>query len=529
MSGVHGGELVARALECQGVQRVFSVCGIHVQPVYEGCAARSIDIVDTRHQQAAAFAADAQARLSGRPSVVVATAGPGLTNSVTALVNARHAEVPVVCIAGAPPVALAGRGALHEMDALGLLAQATKWSANVLDISRIEESVHNAFAVAQSGIPGPVLLQFPLDVLMQRAPPARSTSARSRPSRPAASAEQLRQVAGLLQEAQRPVLIVGSQLRWSQHADAVQAAAAQLNLPVFLNGMARGALPKDHPSLFSRSRKKALRESDLVLLLGTSLDFRVGYGLGSEWNPDGRLVHVHLDPAELCRNRPDALGILADCGEFLSQLSKLTASELDPRWNDQLRDLENRAEPAAVPEKGAPPCGQLVCEELATRLGPDDVLIADGGDFVATATRSIGLSDRQTWLDPGPFGALGVGCGYALAAGLERPEGRSVVLCGDGAFGLSALEFEALGRHRLNPVFIIGNDAAWGQVRRLQRQQGVEQPLGTELSYARYDHVVQALGGRGYWVDRYEDLGPALDGAFAADVPSCVNVRLGGG
>jgi acetolactate synthase-1/2/3 large subunit len=297
--------------------------------------------------------------------------------------------------------------------------------------------------------------------------------------------------------------------------------------------MARGALAPDHPSLFSHSRKHALSRSDLVFVLGTPLDFRVGYGRPPLWNDAARVIQVDLDPAQLGHNRTLELGIQSDIGYFLEALCEQASGKVAPAWLQELAEVEEVEEVkrASLREEieahKNPPNPLRVCHELGKRLGANDIVIGDGGDFVASAANVLTLSWPQLWMDPGPLGTLGIGPGYALAASAARPEGRTVILFGDGAFGLSAMEFEVLVRHKRPVVAVIGNDAAWTQIRRGQIQiYGEERAVATRLDYTRYDQVVQALGGRGYWVERVEELGPALDGAFATDLPSVVNVRI---
>jgi acetolactate synthase-1/2/3 large subunit len=334
----------------------------------------------------------------------------------------------------------------------------------------------------------------------------------------------------MLDAAERPCFIVGSQLRWSPRRTILERATRHLAVPFFLNGMARGALGSEHPCLFSHARKHALSRSDLVVVLGTPLDFRVGYGRAPLWNDDARVVQVDIDAAQLGHNRTLDLGIQSDVGYFLEALCETAAAKTAPTWMAELEEIERQKRTSLREEIDThtnPPNPLRVCHELGKRLGKNDIVIGDGGDFVASAANVLPLEWPQLWMDPGPLGTLGIGPGYALAASLARPEGRTVILFGDGAFGLSAMEFEALVRHKRPVVAVIGNDAAWTQIRRGQIQiYGEERAVATQLEYSRYDQVVQALGGKGYWVERIEELGPALDGAFAANVPSCVNVRI---
>jgi acetolactate synthase-1/2/3 large subunit len=530
MGQVHGGRLVAQALKRHGIDVVFTLCGGHIQAIYDGCIDEGIAIYDTRHEQTAAFAADAHARVTGKPGVALVTAGPGVTNAVTAMANAQRAGVPMVCIGGAGPRSLSDMGSLQDIDSVRLMTPVSKWAVQIPETRRIKEYVDSAFRIAQAGLPGPVYLEVPLDLLMDSASDEQPPTSPMSPPRPAADPASIEHTARLLDACERPCFIVGSQLRWSPRRTILERAARHFSVPFFLNGMARGALGSDHPHLFSHARKHALSRSDLVIVLGTPLDFRVGYGRSPAWNADARVVQVDLDAAQLGHNRTLDLGIQADVGYFLEALCERASAKTAPMWVQELDEVEQKKRASIREEIDTyrnPPNPLRVCYELGKRLGKNDIVIGDGGDFVASAANVLPLEWPQLWMDPGPLGTLGIGPGYALAASLARPDGRTVILYGDGAFGMSAMEFEVLARHKRPVVAVIGNDAAWSQIRRGQVQiYGEERAVATRLDYTRYDLVVQALGGKGYWVERIEELGPALDGAFAADVPSCVNVRI---
>jgi acetolactate synthase-1/2/3 large subunit len=301
-------------------------------------------------------------------------------------------------------------------------------------------------------------------------------------------------------------------------------------VPFYLNGMARGALPIDHPGLLSRSRRHALERSDLVFVFGTPFDFRLDYGRAGTFNPDAAVVQVDLEGAELGRNRAVAEAIHGDSGLVLEQLIEAAVPKLATSWVETLRGEENarRAKmQAEIASESDPPNPLRVAAEVGKRLGPNDIVIGDGGDFVASAANVIPLAWPQLWMDPGPLGTLGIGPGYAMAAKLCRPDARVVIMFGDGAFGLHAMEFEAMVRQNIPVVAVIGNDAAWTQIRRGQVMlYGEERAVATKLTHTRYDRVIEALGGKGFWVERVADLGPALDAAFASDVPACVNVKI---
>ncbi len=532
MTQVHGGKLVAQALKRHGVTHVFTLCGGHIQAIYDGCLDEGIRVVDVRHEQTAGHAADGYARVTGRPGVCLVTAGPGITNAVTAVASAQRAGVPMLCIGGAGPKALCDMGSLQDMDSVTLMRPLCKWSVQVPEARRLKEYIDSAFRIAQAGVPGPVYLEMPLDLLMSWADDAEpDTAPMARPPRPAGDPDSIARAAELLRAAERPSFVVGAQLRWSENREMLREFADRVEAPFFLNGMARGGLPAKHPGLFTRSRRLALAESDLVFMFGTPFDFRVDYGRPPTWNPKAKVVQVDLDGAELGRNRAVTVGIHGDTGLVLRSLLDACGSKDASAWRATVRAAEDRAQAkirAEIEAESEHPNPLRVCHELGRRLGPRDIVIGDGGDFVATAAYVIPIEWPQLWMDPGPLGTLGIGPGYAMAAALTRPDARTVLVYGDGSFGFHAAEFEAMARQGLPVVAVIGNDASWTQIRRGQvAMYGEGRAVATSLAYTRYDKAVEALGGQGFWVEQMADLGPALDAAFAAGVPACVNVKIG--
>jgi acetolactate synthase-1/2/3 large subunit len=450
-----------------------------------------------------------------------------------------------VCIGGAGPKLLCDMGSLQDMDAVTLMRPITKWSVQVPDVARIAEYIDSAFRIAQANVPGPVFLEMPLDLLMNMADDALPATNAMTPPRPAPDSHAIDRAIEMLSNAKKPCFLVGSQLRWGTYPDVLEslrAAADRFRAPFFLNGMARGALPADHPALFSRSRKFALAESDLVFVFGTPFDFRVDYGRTPTWNANVKIIQVDLDGAELGRNRKIDLAIHADTGTTIRELvlhskNARHAKAIDARgseWLDAVRaeETKRRAKMLVEMESDASPPNPLrVCAEIGKHLKPNDVVIGDGGDFVATAAYVLKLSAPQLWMDPGPLGTLGVGPGYAMAAKLMRPDANVVLVYGDGSFGLHALEFEAMARQGIGVVAVIGNDAAWTQIRRGQLEfYGPERAVATSLDYTRYEKIVEACGGFGAWVDDVKELAPALVAAFAFATknkkPACVNVKI---
>jgi acetolactate synthase-1/2/3 large subunit len=371
---------------------------------------------------------------------------------------------------------------------------------------------------------------MPLDLLMNFADEndLPMTKPLAAPPRPAGDPRAIAAAAALLESAQKPVLLVGTQIRWSPVKDELRSFAEKIGAPVYLNGMARGGLPFEHPLLFSRSRKFALGNADLVIVIGTPFDFRLEYGRAFG---GAKIVQIDLDGAELGRNRAIDVAIHADGGLALEALAKdaknpgrLASWVADVRAQETKQRAKMEAE---IGSDASPPNPLRVCAELGKRLGKNDIVIGDGGDFVATAAYVLKLEWPQLWMDPGPLGTLGVGPGYAMAAKLARPDARVVLVYGDGSFGLHGIEFEAMARQNIPVVAIIGNDAGWTQIRRGQVElYGAERAVATGLEYTRYEKIVEACGGFGAWVEKIEELGPALDAAFACGKPACVNVKI---
>ena len=538
MSEIHGGRIVARALKAEGVPYVFTLCGGHVMPIYDGCIDEGIRVVDVRHEQTAAHAADGWARVTGRPGVAIVTAGPGLTDAVTGVASAHRANIPMLIFGGQGPRPFADMGSLQDMNHVELMRPITKWSVSVPEGRRLAEYVSMAFRIATTGLPGPVYLEMPIDQLFNTYDPERLTfpTKYRTDAGTAGDPEYIERAFDLLRTAQRPVALVGSQLRWSKRREAYPAFAQTFGMPIYVNGLGRGSLPPDNPYFFSQTRKDALKQADVVLIFGTPLDFRLGYGRESHFSPTAAIIQVDLDGAEIGRNRPIDIGIVGDTGIVMQQLSALagthgfSATMVKP-WLDEMRSRERQKwerMQAEMTSEAVPINPLRACKEIADALGKDAIVIGDGGDFVATAASVVRIYEQGHWLDPGPLGTLGVGPGYAMAAKLAKPSNPVVIVYGDGSFGLHGMEFEAMVRQKINVVGVIGNDAAWQQIRRGQVQlYGEERAVATALSFAHYERVVEALGGHGEYVERPEQIRPALERALGAGKPALVNIKLG--
>ena len=544
-----GGHLVAEELHRAGVRDLFTLCGGHIAPIYDGCLRYGIRLIDTRHEQAAAHAGDGYARLTRGVGVALVTAGPGVTDAVTGLANAFQANVPLVVLGGAAEVRSAGRGALQEMEQLPMMRSITKWCATATDPRRLRELVQTAIRHALSGVPGPVFLELPFDTLMSQVDDNELVKPPPLPPWPRTQADpaQIEAVAALLAKANKPVIIAGSQVYWEKGAEVLQKLAEATGIPVVMNGMGRGVLAADHPQALNLARKKALRGTDVALIIGTPLDFRLGFGAGI--NPAAKIIQLDRDVTQLGKNRETELALGGNVqlvlGQLLAALAGDASSALCARlrpWNDELRaeEAKQRAQLVVHMHATKRPINhyQLAAAlgealgagpEGTGHIGDDAIVIGDGGDCVALASKVLPLSRGGQWMDPGPLGCLGVGAPFALAAKALDPKDhkRVVVLSGDGSFGLNGFDFETCVRFGMKVTVVVGNDAAWGQIRGPQVMLfGTERSPATKLSPTRYDQVVEAFGGVGYNVEDPAELLPTLRRAIEHPQVACVNVAL---
>jgi acetolactate synthase-1/2/3 large subunit len=529
----HAGALAVAVARAHGVRAMFTLSGAHVFPLYDGAvkAEPPLPIVDVRHEQTAVFAAEATAKLTRTPGLAVLTAGPGVTNGVSAVATAHVNGSPMLVIGGRAPAYRWGTGALQEFDHPPLLAPVTKAARTVHEPTRVAAEVSAALDLATAAHRGPVFLDVPMDVLFGGGEVELPVPAPAAPVEPDPDA--LRAAAEALAAARRPVLVLGSDV-WSGRAEgSARALAEELGLPVIPNGAARGILPPGHRLLVSRARSGALRGADLVVVAGTPLDFRLGYGSfgGADGQPPARVVHLGDHAAQLATHVELAAGVSGDLGLILEGL-RAAVSVTGPRpevadWSAQLRarHLAAVAQDAELLTADTDPVhpGRIYGELLA-QLDEDAVVIGDGGDFVSFAGRFVEPARPGGWLDPGPFGCLGTGLGYAIAARLARPSSQVVLLLGDGAAGFSLMDVDTLVRHRLPVVIVVGNNGMWGLEKFPMQTLFGYDVAARLLPQTRYDQVVQALGGDGELVTRPDGIGPALRRAFASGVPYCVNV-----
>jgi acetolactate synthase-1/2/3 large subunit len=540
---MNGGKRVADVLAAQGVRHLFTLCGGHISPILVECQRRDIRVVDVRHEVNAVFAADAVARLTGIPGVAAVTAGPGVTNALTAIKNAQLAQSPVVLIGGATATLLRGRGALQDIDQMALIRPHVKWAVRPSSVREVVPALEKAFDTARSGVPGPVFVELAVDLLYDQrvvrewvgkqldkpkknlAERAQSmyirghmayvfTEARGvrlRPPAPApvamAAPDEIQAAARRIGEAERPLMVLGSQaMLHPTRTRELIAAVERMGVPVYLSGMARGLLGPSHPLLMRHQRRNALREADVVILCGVPCDFRLDYGAHVA---RAHVIAANLSQRDLTLNRKPNLGVLADPLGFLRDVAQELPQTPPARtaWIDTLRGRDKAREDEIQTMAAEAPAGAearinplVLCKAIDAALAERSILVGDGGDFVGTASYTVSPRGPYSWLDPGVFGTLGVGAGFALGAKLVRPEADVWLLYGDGAAGFSIMEFDTFARHGIPVIAVVGNDAGWNQIARDQVDL-LGADTGCRLTYMDYHKVAEACGGVGIRVD----------------------------
>src|SRR5580693_3268991 len=530
----HGGILALEVARRYGVTHLFTLSGGHVFPLYDAAtrAEPAMPIIDVRHEQTAVFAAEATVRLTRSPGLAVVTAGPGVTNSVSAVTTAHFNGAPVVVLGGRAPDYRWGAGSLQEIDHPPLLAPVTKRAWTEHATAQLAGSVDEAFRLAAAPHRGPVFLDVALEALYDQAarPAIAAGEEGARPAGAAPDPGVVSDIAGRLAQAQRPVLVLGSDVWLDGAEDAARACAEAWSLPVIANGQGRGILPAGHPQLITRARSTAFREADLVVVAGTPLDFRLGYGQFGAGNKKAPVVHVADSPGQIATHTPLAAAAAGDLSAFFAALSVEPGggeTEARAEWLARLQETARAAIATDAPllaSEATPIHPMRVYGELNRVLADDAVIIGDGGDFVSFAGRLVEPARPGHWLDPGPFGCLGTGLGYAIAARLARPSSQVVLLLGDGAAGFSLMDVDTLVRHGLPVVMVCGNNGIWGLEKHPMRAIYGYDVAADLQPQCRYDEVVRALGGAGELVTQPDDIGPALRRAFGSGVPYLVNV-----
>jgi acetolactate synthase-1/2/3 large subunit len=567
----NGGDIIASVLKNHGIAHLFTLCGGHISPILVGCKRAGIRVIDVRHEADAVFAADAVARLTGRPGVAAVTAGPGVTNTLTALKNAQMAQSPLVLIGGAAATVIKGRGSLQDIDQISLVKSIAKIAVTINRNCDIVPVLEHALQVAQSDVPGPVFVECPIDLLYSEAlvrqwydpdsGMAKSSEGGLKSklfrfylkrhvdrmfmcdfdamapmprevSLPPLNPNQVAKAARLLAKAERPVLVVGSQaLLQPAKALALAAAVERIGAPVFLAGMARGLMGRAHALQMRHRRKEALRQADLVLLAGMPCDFRLNYGRAI--NAKATLIALNRSRKDLTLNRKPKLALLADPCEALCAMAAALSLEHDRQaWIEALRSADDQRE-AEITAMAAAPCQGVnpivFLRQLEDFLEDNSTLVADGGDFVATAAYVLRPRGPLRWLDPGAFGTLGVGAGFALGAQLCRQGEEVWLLYGDGAAGYSLQEFDTFVRHGLPVIAVVGNDGSWAQIARDQIKL-FNDDVGTALRASDYHRVARGYGAEGFVIRRAEEIALTLQAARAAarqGRPVLINLLIG--
>jgi acetolactate synthase-1/2/3 large subunit len=531
----HGGELVLAPLLAAGVREIFTLSGGHIFPIFDACVKQEVNILDVRHEQTAVFGAEAMAKLTRRPGVAALTAGPGVTNGVSAVTTAWFNGSPLVVLGGRAPQGRWGSGSLQELDHVPIVGSITKLAATASSTDEIAKLVGRAVAVAATPHRGPVFVDFPMDVLFGRgtgqADVGQGGAGGAREGMGAGGAHEamapdpdaVSRAAALLAGASRPALVAGSDVYWGGAWEELRRLAESLRVPVWLNGLGRGCMAADHELAFARTRS-AVKTADVVMVVGTPLDFRLSFGRFG----DARVVHVADAADQLAAHAELELGVAGDLRLALAGMAEWSGRRADHEpWIEELRGKEaaaRNAESAELSSGARPIHPARIYGELRRVLDRDAVVVCDGGDFVSYAGRLVDCYQPGCWLDTGPYGCLGTGMGYSMAARVAHPDRQVVTLFGDGALGFCGMDADTLVRHGLPVVMIVGNNGIWGLEKHpMQALYGYDVAADLQPE-CRYDQVVSALGGAGETVRDPDEIGPALRRAFASGVPYLVNV-----
>jgi len=530
MAEINGGRLVAKVLKQEGVECIFGLSGGHIDSIFQGCLDEKIRVIDTRHEQAAVFMAEGWARVTGKPGVAVVTAGPGVTNAVTGLWNALERASPIIVFGGRSPLKEFEWGSLQDMDSLSLAQTVTKWARAGYETKRVAEYVSMAFRQALGGRPGPTYLEFPVDVLGAKVAEEEVTLPKNyrTTARPQGDPTLVKEAVDLLLGAERPLVIAGSGVWWSQAAKELREFIELTKIPL---GRGQGSVPADHPLCVGATRV-GTKDADVVFLLGTRLNFMLGFGRPPVFSENSRWIQVDIEPTEIGRNRPIDIGIIGDAKAVLKQMIEEARDRCQGRkelpWveecREQLKSQQEQFEPL-LNSDSVPVHPARLCKEIRDFIDREATIVVDGGDISVWGFLSLKSYQPGHFLGVTPSGTLGVGTAFAMAARLARPDKQVLLLSGDGSFGLNGMEFDTMVRHKLPIVCVISNDGAWGMVKHEQQAKGPDRVIATELGFVRYDKMVEALGGYGEAVERPEDIRPALERAFASGRPACINVR----
>ena len=558
----HIGLEVGKFFKEKNISKVFTLCGGHISPILVGCEKENIDIIQVRDEVSSVFAADAVSRLTDSIGVAIVTAGPGVTNTVTAIKNAQMAQSPLLLIGGAAATLLKGKGSLQDIDQISLLKTYVKSAVSVSKARNVIPTLANAINIANSGVPGPVFVELPIDLLypeedirkehINQLPKeglvakfmhwyvnrhlndlfsTKKSSIKIHPVKDfKLNQKQIDKAALSIVRAKKPVFILGNQVTQNKEfLSMFLKSITKLNVPTYTSGMARGCFGKEDSFFFKHNRRHALKNADVVVTLGVPLDFRLSYGFSI--NKNANLIAVNKSKEDLKRNRKPDIGINGDPSRIMHEIGKIINAPSCQEWIDELTSLEHEREDEInilAEEKFDNVNPIYLCKAIDQLIDNESILVADGGDFVGTASYAIKPRQALGWLDPGPFGTLGVGGGFAVGAKCSLPGKEVWILYGDGASAYSLAEFDTLCRHKLPVIAIIGNDASWQQIAREQKQM-LGSNIGTELAFNAYEKVVEGYGGKGYYVDNQDTLIDTLKQAKAdakLGYPVLVNVKL---
>jgi acetolactate synthase-1/2/3 large subunit len=524
MAKVNGNDLVAQALADEGVDTVFYLTGGPMVDVASRCIER-FRSVDVRHEQAAAMAAHAYSRVSGKPGVCFAASGPGATNLITGVGNAFLDAVPVIALGGASAVAQTGMGAFQEMDQVGMFKPITKWSERVIDTRRIPEIINKAFRVATSGQPGPVYVDLPGDVLYRRIDDSEVLFPKRAHVAPRVSGDPalIKAAIALLKQAQRPIVLTGTGVFWSGAMAELKEFVEMSGIPFYTTPQGRGVIAEDHPLSFLGARNQAWKEADVVLIVGTRLNFIIGFGLPPRWADGVKIVQVDISDEEIGRNRPVDIGIVGDAKVVLRQLLEEGRDTFRGRkelpWVDTLRGYDKRAQEKsqAFLNSDAMPIHPLrLCKEVRDFMDRDAIIVVDSHEILNFARQSVPTNAPGHRVNAGPNGCMGVAVPFGLGAKVAKPDTQVIVLSGDGSFGMNGMEIDTMVRHKIPVLVVISNNGGWAGV------GGMD--AGRDLGFSRYDKMAEVFGGHGEFVERPQDIRPALERAAASGKPAVVNV-----
>ncbi len=521
---VHGGRLVAKTLRSRGVEHLFTLSGGHLFSIFDGCREEGIGLIDVRHEQSATFAAEGYAKATREVGVAALTAGPGVTNGISAMAGAEANGSPICVLGGRAPEMRWGSGSLQEIDHLPLVSPLVKSAETVRETARIPERTAAALDLALAPPTGPTFVDYPLDIVFSPAEceiPARLEAEAAQP------APGVEEAAALLAGAERPVIMAGTGLYWAHGEGQMRALAESLGIPVFLNGLGRGCLAADHELAFSRARGAGLKGADVALVIGVPIDFRLGFG--ESFGEETKLLRLDPAPNALTANRAPDVDLVGDIAASLAAMREAASGGGDrtAAWVAELRGVEEEKRAAEQEElnDGRSPLHPVrVYHELGQVLDRDAIVVGDGGDFVSYAGRYIETYQPGCWMDPGPFGCLGAGPGQAIGAKVAHPERQVCLLLGDGAFGFAGIEFDTMARHGLGVVGVMGNNGIWALEHHPMKflyGYSVAAKLRPETPY---EQMVEALGCDGVLVREPSELRPALEKAFASGRPTLVNV-----